>query len=516
MPPCTFLRSAGFLQTLPVHHLLQVISQQLAQDPANPNTPFAWVLAGGVTIVQQTLHAVFNMWGNSLGGAEAALVPTMVRTMLPILQQVQRCSELLPPGPAAGAGALHSTPAGVYHGAEHSVAMTCLTSVHKLQRECGLLLADLTGVMKRSPQQPAVRDAITHRGYVLLLQCPATSELLLQLLAGHTVLSHSRFAAQQQQQQQLVSSGRSSRSSSSGDASGASPLDRLHQRSQHMSPPSETTAEQSSSGSSNGGSSSSRQAHQAPASQARIDRLPAAVLAATGLQNGLAQLLPGGSQQYADAAAAVAKEVAAAFKRSEQQQAEHGLLEVSDLLSVLLCSLETSLDAASAKQQSSADAPVLSSAAAVHMMVELQLVTAGLLQCQWQQGQQVALQTARVMRSCFDVLELQIEAFLQVTGSNSLPVELLQHAGLQLLQALAAPVQQLQLLLAQQQRQQQQRGMTGINASLVDDLCNTLQCSSGMRSSLGQALYMLGAAAAGLAAPDATSDKHPGMQAMRK
>jgi hypothetical protein len=43
------------------------------------------------------------------------------------------------------------------------------------------------------------------------------------------------------------------------------------------------------------------------------------------------------------------------------------------------------------------------------------------------------------------LLQVHIRAVLQCTGSSSLQPEVLQQAGLQLLQALAAPLQQLQL-----------------------------------------------------------------------
>jgi hypothetical protein len=83
---------------------------------------------------------------------------------------------------------------------------------------------------------------------------------------------------------------------------------------------------------------------------------------------------------------------------------------------------------------------------------------------------------------------------------------LLQQTRLQLLQALAAPVQQLQLLLAHQQ-QQQKDSVSGAQVTNVDELCQELQAWSYLGRHIGQVLFMLDAAASGLAAPQDTKGK---------
>jgi hypothetical protein len=97
----------------------------------------------------------------------------------------------------------------------------------------------------------------------------------------------------------------------------------------------------------------------------------------------------------------------------------------------------------------------------VRLVLELQLLAAAQVQRQrqnqsppplpQQQQQQQQLPASHVRRSTYsllllsaDLLDLQIRA-LAVTSRGWLPPEVLQQAGLQLLQALAAPLQQLQL-----------------------------------------------------------------------
>jgi hypothetical protein len=86
----------------------------------------------------------------------------------------------------------------------------------------------------------------------------------------------------------------------------------------------------------------------------------------------------------------------------------------------------------------------------VQLVLELQLVVAGLVQRLRTAGQQ---QRQSVMQHYSELLllrddqmlQVQIRGVLQMTGASCLPPEVLQQAGLQLLQALAAPLQQLQL-----------------------------------------------------------------------
>jgi hypothetical protein len=98
----------------------------------------------------------------------------------------------------------------------------------------------------------------------------------------------------------------------------------------------------------------------------------------------------------------------------------------------------------------------------MRLVLELQLLAAADLQRQQQQQQgqiHVEDQTdgykirladshedaCRLLLDSTKLLHMQIRANLHASGSSCLPPEVLQQAGLQLLQALAAPVQQLQL-----------------------------------------------------------------------
>jgi hypothetical protein len=203
----------------------------------------------------------------------------------------------------------------------------------------------------------------------------------------------------------------------------------------------------------------------------------------------LGEFLPSGGQRYVDAAANALLEQAVQLEQVQR---------ATQVATALLCSLRLSI---TSNADPSCAAPALSAAAstaAIRMVVQLQLLAAGLLQQQWQQGQATALGAAALMSTCSCLLELQIKAVLQASGSNSLPLELLQQAGLQLLQALAAPVQQLQLLLWWQQQQQ---GKIEEQASVVAKLVDMLQSSSDLNSANDQVLYTLGAAC-GLSALD--------------
>jgi hypothetical protein len=96
------------------------------------------------------------------------------------------------------------------------------------------------------------------------------------------------------------------------------------------------------------------------------------------------------------------------------------------------------------------------SGAAVRLVLELQLLACGAVQRQrrWQRQQQQQRQQAlppedeavtdNFALQSWELLGLQIKA-LVATSHSCLPPEVLQQAGLQLLQALAAPLQQWQL-----------------------------------------------------------------------
>jgi hypothetical protein len=155
------------------------------------------------------------------------------------------------------------------------------------------------------------------------------------------------------------------------------------------------------------------------------------------------QLLPGG-QAYLDAAAP-------SGAHSSRQSAMAENLEECRTFMAYSCAsalnhvMQQLLYSASrdwrkhGKQWIDKDAPILS-AAAVRLVLELQLLAAAELQ----------RETVRVLLSCNALLTAQIKALAQIgyRSGSSLPPEVLQQAGLQLLQALAAPLQQLQLCSA--------------------------------------------------------------------
>jgi hypothetical protein len=161
------------------------------------------------------------------------------------------------------------------------------------------------------------------------------------------------------------------------------------------------------------------------------------------------QLLPGG-QAYLDVAGHAVTAAAAADSGS-----------ASDILASYLsraqttsASLNASLQYSSMRQQGSSvttgNAPALS-AAAVRLVLGLQLLAAGCVQRLQHQQQQRVVPEPQGSRHPFQLLltscvlqHRQLKAVLQAS-SSCLPPEVLQQAGLQLLQALAAPLQQLQL-----------------------------------------------------------------------
>jgi hypothetical protein len=120
---------------------------------------------------------------------------------------------------------------------------------------------------------------------------------------------------------------------------------------------------------------------------------------------------------------------------------------VHTLQESLITSLGYALNAQHDGQAVDATAPVLSAAA-----VRLVLLTASFVQRLRATKQQQQQQEVEVLEGVDEMLvqnnyllQMQIRAVLQCTGSSSLQPEVLQQAGLQLLQALAAPLQQLQL-----------------------------------------------------------------------
>ncbi|KAF6251993.1 hypothetical protein COO60DRAFT_568147 [Scenedesmus sp. NREL 46B-D3] len=148
------------------------------------------------------------------------------------------------------------------------------------------------------------------------------------------------------------------------------------------------------------------------------------------------QLLPGG-QAYLDAAADLAADGASTPEDGMRMCRQRARASALGLLSSL------AWQGSDGQQQHGGT--VMLSAAAVRLVLELQLLAAGAVQQQQRQQSEERLQDIAWLADCNMLLVTQIRAALRCTGSSCLPPEVLQQAGLQLLQALAAPVQQLQL-----------------------------------------------------------------------
>uniref|UniRef100_A0A383V4W0 MYND-type domain-containing protein n=1 Tax=Tetradesmus obliquus TaxID=3088 RepID=A0A383V4W0_TETOB len=223
----------------------------------------------------------------------------------------------------------------------------------------------------------------------LLAQHEEVEEMLLQLLTACTVLLHKEHTTQQQQQHQArVRPG-------------------------------------------NSGSSSYRQELSKWSPKVSADLLPI-----PAFHQDMLQLLPGG-QAYLDGAAAYVAD----YCSTADQQKGHCWLQVYKVLFIFSKSLRNHLRD---NEPLASDAPVLS-AAALRLVLELQLLAAGELQRLQQATGPHPSWHRFVAEACYwgnTLLHLQTRAVLQA-GASCLPPEVLQEAGLQLLQALAAPLQQL-------------------------------------------------------------------------
>jgi hypothetical protein len=232
---------------------------------------------------------------------------------------------------------------------------------------------------------------------------PAVSEMQLQLLTAWTTQLHKQHTTQQQQQQQL--------------------------------PPG--TA---------GASSSSTQQHQQqqPAKQQHCTDL-----SIPAFQQDMLQLLPGG-QAHLD----VAAEVAAGWGVNGEAYAAKLRLYAGSCCHTITEYVYSHLESIAGQQQLSRH-PLVVSGAAVRLALELLLLATAAVQRQreqhrqQQQQQQASTPGKQTITNSFvlltwDLLSAQIKA-LVATSRSCLPPEVLQQAGLQLLQALAAPLQQWQL-----------------------------------------------------------------------
>jgi hypothetical protein len=312
----------------------------------------------------------------------------VVRTLLPLVQQLKDSASLLMQPAAAAAG---SAPA---------VSVQVGSSSSSCERQ---LLRALFATQKAASN---VLDAV-HRhkqldagvaAEVLRLQNdPAVTKMQLQLLTAWTALLHKQHTARQQQQQQAGTAGASS------------------------------------------SSSSTQQQQQQPAKQQhRAD-----LLSIPAFHQDMLQLLPGG-QAYLDTAA------------EEAARWEFPIVgNAWDCCHSLSYYLRRHLQSTEGQQQISRNAVVVSSAA-VRLAMELTLLAFAAVQRQREQQQQQQQQQRQLAfppedlnmdkfaLHTWELLRLQIKA-LVATSRSCLPPEVLQQAGLQLLQALAAPLQQLQL-----------------------------------------------------------------------
>jgi hypothetical protein len=235
----------------------------------------------------------------------------------------------------------------------------------------------------------------------------------LQLLTAWAALLHKQHTAQQQQQQQQLPQGTAGESSSSS-------------------------------------SSSTQQQRQQPAKQQhRAD-----LLSIPAFHQDMLQLLPGG-QAYLDAAA----EEAAGWGLNGEATSVQLLSNAAGCCNTFNEFLYSHLRSIAGHQQISGDA-VAVSGAAVRLVLELQLLACGAVHRQREQHRQQQQQQQQQRQhgltpeqqaiadsfalQTWELLRLQIKA-VAAASRSCLPPEVLQPAGLQLLQALAAPLQQWHL-----------------------------------------------------------------------
>jgi hypothetical protein len=234
----------------------------------------------------------------------------------------------------------------------------------------------------------------------------------LQLLSTWTAQLHKHHTAQQQQQ---LSQGRAGASSNSSSSSSSSSRQQQQQQ-------------------------SAKQHHRAD-----LMSIPA-------FHQDMLQLLPGG-RAYLDAA----EVESAGWGLTGEANAVQLHTYASNCCHSINRYLTRHFDSIAGQQQPSRNA--LLSTAAVRLMLELQLLASGAVQRQREQHRQQQQQPRRRQQALTpedlaitDQLALQSwhvlggQIKLLVAASRScLPPEVLQQAGLQLLQALAAPLQQWQL-----------------------------------------------------------------------
>jgi hypothetical protein len=316
---------------------------------------------------------------------------SMLSAALPLLQQLQRCVPLLMAASAgAGPGAAVAGRGGSSSSSSSSRESNSISALQQLYIKVQLFaiqLLDSARVLHFNKQLDVEAMPLA----ATLLCDPAVTELLLQALAGHAMLFHKEHednisAQQQQQQQQRNIRGHSSMLSHKKHRADLLSIPAFHQ-------------------------------HQ--------DML---------------QLLPGG-QVYLDAAAVLPLATGASSHEDRMGACRSCAFGIIAMLQAN-CTMPGSTG-----QALQGGGPLLS-AAAFLLVLELQLLAAGAVQrlqtLHHSSEDSVEQRPDRLLYACNVLLQGQIVAVLNAGGS-CLPSEVLQQAGLQLLQALAAPLQQLQL-----------------------------------------------------------------------
>jgi hypothetical protein len=326
-----------------------------------------------------------------------ALLQVVAPTLLPLVQQLQGCSSLL-----TGSAASRAPAASVQTGSSSSSSSSSSErqlpwALFDMQKAASMLLTAIAAATRRQQLDAGVAAEVLR-----LQNDPAVVEMQLQLLTAWTAQLHKQHTAHQQL------------------------------------PPGAAVASSSSS------SSSTQQQQQQPAKQQhRADLLPI-----PAFHQDMLQLLPGG-QAYLDAAA----EEAAGWGLTGEGCAARLRTYAGGCCHTISHYLHRHLYSITGQQQISRNAQVVSGAA-VRLVLELQLLASGAVQRQQEQHRQQQQQQASTLKDqgstyhfalqTWDMLGLQIDALAAISRS-CLPPEVLQQAGLQLLQALAAPLQQWQL-----------------------------------------------------------------------
>jgi hypothetical protein len=401
------LLSVGFLSSLStcLPAMMRLAQQQLSSSAARANS---WM---PLTHLLQSIRHLLGCW-HELVEQVPAFMQVVVRTLLPLVQQLQGCNSLLM-RPAAAAAAVHNAPAVSAQAGSSSSSSSSSTyglqaTLFAMQHAASMLMVAIDG---REQLNAGVAADVLR-----LQNDPAVVEMQLQLLTAWTAQMHKQHTAQQQQQ----------------------------------SLPSTAAAR-----------SSTQQEQQQPAKQ----RHRADLLSIPAFHQDMLQLLPGG-QAYLDAAA----EEAATWGTDWEANAVQLCTHAGACCHTINHYLYSHLESIAGQQQLSRNAALVS-AAAVRLVLELQLLASGAVQRQRERQQQQQQQRTEQQRQqqqqrrqqtvtqedraitdvfslqTFDLLGLQIKA-LAATSASCLPPEVLQQAGLQLLQALAAPLQQWQLCRA--------------------------------------------------------------------